>query len=79
MSDPLSPQPGLAVEFFDPSPTASGKEGIADIANAPLDSALLVTAPDLTRPSLKMVMTAQLQQPRMEPHLIAKAFQNGRT
>ena len=42
------------------------------------DDFLDVAAPGITRPSGKVVMTAQVQQPQVKPHLIAKSFQDCR-
>lgn len=71
----VPPEEGLTVAFGQGGEGAAGSAGVADIANGAHHAPFLISRPDLTGACAKVVVGAQLQQPRVEVDLPAAAHQ----
>src|SRR5262245_55311763 len=58
MRDAITPFQRLSIEILESGKAASGKEGVANIADRPLDPPLFITATGLTREGGEMIVAA---------------------
>ena len=77
MSDLVTLKKSLAVQLFQSGEHSAGPEGLAYIQNRSFHSAFLISGPYLAGTRSKVIMRAQVQQPRMKADLVAASFQHG--
>jgi hypothetical protein len=73
----LRPGHGLGVQVGDVGELACGEEGVADVADAALDAALLVAAGDGDRARLEGMVGGKAQQRGVEADGVAHALEHG--
>ena len=73
----IAPDQRLAIALRQRGEDAARPEGIAHIPNGPFHAAFLISRADLARTWHEVIVSRQLQQPRVEMNLVAAAFQHG--
>src|SRR5271170_6796669 len=77
MGDLITPQQRLSIAFGQGSERTARPERIAHIADGAFHTSLLITRAHRAGPRRKVIMTAQLNQPRMKHDVISTPFQHG--
>src|SRR5690242_15699322 len=72
----IPPEKRLTIAFRQSGEGAAGPERAADVPNGTLHATFLIAGADLTGARGEVVMSAQLEQARVEVNLVATALQH---
>ena len=79
MRDVVAPAPELGIEIVDIAKGPRGEEGIAEVADLPLDFPLLIAAAGRARPRREVIVAGEVEQARMKSNRGALAFEHRRS
>ena len=74
----FSPEEGLAVEVSEIGEVTGVEEGVAHVLDSSFDSSLLIAASRAARSRLKVIMSAEFEQARVEVNSVSIALEDHR-